>query len=133
MFDINILRHQFIFRLANWKRTVTRIRFNNIQGREYFHEGEDDQQKQNDIDIFITTQNSEHYTNSPEGKISNIIYHAFSTFDTDIQNNDFIKHNGFFFKVFAMSGIINPLTNELIAKEFDLIKIDIDDDPEEVE
>jgi len=130
MFDLNILRKQFEYRIANWKRSVILIRFGNYAGGEYLHDQESTQKEQTIIEIFLTTQNSNAYRHDALGNLLERSWHAYASWNTNVMNNDIIQDGNIFYKVFNLADIYHPVFNEAIGKEFDLQKIEIDS-PEE--
>jgi len=121
----------FEVRLKNFEREVTLVKYENIQGAEYFHDHENSQELAIPIKVFLMTENSDTYEHKTEGAIRDVAYTGFATHEVDISNEDFVKDNGIFYKVVDLKKVLHPVSTEIIGLSFALQKINITDDDDE--
>lgn len=128
--DTNILRKQLEYKLSNFKRRVTLRKFEKIQSEEYFNEGEVAEKYEEDIWIFMLTDNSDEYTLDYKGNVLKRHYSCVATNNEDIDVRDEIILDKITFKVTNMKKIAHPFTGQEIGKEFeiDIAEIETDED-----
>lgn len=122
--DIEMVRSIFFAKIENWRRNVKIVRYANILGGSYFEEGDSREPLIDYKDIFITTLNSHEYSDTDAGKQQDTFYTGYATYNTDIRIDDYIVLDSKKYRIQKFSKVLEPITAQVIAQQFELHFVD---------